>query len=56
MTQITLNASRYGGEHTIGTITQEQGHYWYQMENKLFEKYLHFQWVGAGDENDLNKK
>jgi len=56
MTQITLNASRYGGEHTIGTITQEQGHFWCEMGNKLFEEYLHFQWVGGDDKDDLNKK
>ena len=55
MTTITAYASRYGGEHTIGTITQEQGHFWYQMGHELFTQYLHFQWTGGGDENDLNK-
>jgi hypothetical protein len=54
MTHITINASRYGGEHTIGTITQEQGHFWFQMGDELFTQYLHFQNVGGND--DLNVK
>jgi hypothetical protein len=49
MTQLTLSASPYGGEHTIGTITQEQGHFWLEMGNELFTQYLHFQ-------DDLNEK
>ncbi len=55
MTTITALASRYGGEHTIGTITQEQGHFWLQMGDDLFTQYLHFQWAGANDDCDLNK-
>ena len=55
MTTIVAHASRYGGEHTIGTITQEQGHFWFQMGDDLFTQYLHFQWVGANDDCDLNK-
>ena len=54
MTEIVAYASRYGGEHTIGTITQEQGHFWYQMGDELFAQYLHFQNVGWND--DLNVK
>ena len=54
MTEIVAYASRYGGEHTIGTITQEQGHFWFQMGDELFTQYLHFQNVGGDD--DLNVK
>ena len=54
MTQITVSATRYGGEHTIGTITQEQGQFWYHMGNELFTEYLHFQNMGWG--GDLNEK
>lgn len=53
MTTITAYASRYGGEHTIGTITQEQGHFWHQMGHELFTQYLHFQWAGDA-KHDLN--
>lgn len=53
MTKIVATASRYGGEHTIGTITQEQGHFWYAMGNDLFTQYLH--WQNIGFEDELNK-
>lgn len=56
MTMITVNASRYGGEQTIGTITEEQAHFWYAMGNDLFVQYLHYQWVGADPKDDLNNK
>lgn len=54
MTEIVAYASRYGGEYTIGTITQEQGHFWFQMGDELFTQYLHFQNVGW--DGDLNVK
>jgi len=49
MNTYNLTASRYGGEHTKGIITQEQGHFWTEMGNELFTQYLHFQ-------DDLNEK
>ena len=53
---ITVNASRYGGEQTIGTITEEQAHFWYAMGNDLFVQYLHYQWIGSDPKDDLNNK
>lgn len=50
MTTIVAYASRYGGEHTIGTITQEQGHFWFEMGDELFAEYLHNQY------KDYNEK
>ena len=41
-------------EYTIGTITQEQGHFWYQM-GRSCSLNTYFQWTGGGNENDLNK-
>ena len=49
MNTYNFTASRYGGEHTKGIITQEQGHFWTEMGNELFTQYLHFQ-------DDLNEK
>ena len=49
MNTYNFTASRYGGEHTKGIITQEQGHFLTEMGNELFTQYLHFQ-------DDLNEK
>jgi hypothetical protein len=52
MTRIVARASRYGGEHVVGTITQEQGHFWLEMGEALFTRCVHSLGVGWGGDVD----
>ena len=49
-----LTASRYGGEHTIGTIPQKIADYWLDKGQEAFQEYM-FAGYWDDDKDELNK-
>ena len=49
-----LFGSRYGGEHTIGTIPQKIANYWLDKGQEAFEEYM-FAGYWDDDKEELNK-